>query len=167
MTGQGEPNRVAQLLQRAHLAAHHQRAASARQLGLPLVDITALEHLVVLGPLRPGQLGPRLDLTSGGVTTLLRRLAGVGYIVDCPEPRDRRLRPRRATPAGVLRVADFLTPTWRADSAALASLTPEEAGLLEDLLGLLVQRREQAAAHTPPPHTGPSIDGEHVKALVM
>ena len=90
--------RLRLLLHRVELAGQYQRAARARQVGAHQVELAALEHLVVLGGLTPGELGHRLGLTSGGVTALAGRLIDAGHVARLPHPHDRRMRVLSATP---------------------------------------------------------------------
>ena len=65
---------ITQALGRLELAGSYHRAAQARHMGVPQIELSALEHLEAVGGLTPGELGHRLGLTSGGVTALTGRL---------------------------------------------------------------------------------------------
>src|SRR3954454_17396490 len=69
---------ITQALERYEQAGAHHRAARARQVGVPQIELAALEHLEAIGGLTPGELGHRLGLTSGGVTALTGRLSEAG-----------------------------------------------------------------------------------------
>jgi DNA-binding MarR family transcriptional regulator len=139
------------LLRRIDLAAQHQRAARARQLGLQQVELTALEHLVVLGGLTPGELGHRLGLTSGGVTALAGRMIEAGHVARGPHPRDRRMRILTATGAGREHLAAYAEPLLAPAERALGWLSEEDEEVLGRFLDLLVPLKEHAAAATPGP----------------
>lgn len=64
--------------------------AVAARYGLSLAEMLALDHLESAGELTPGQLGPRLQLTSGAVTALIDRLERRGLAERAPNPTDRR-----------------------------------------------------------------------------
>ena len=81
---------IAQALERLELAGAYHRAARARQIGVPQIELAALEHLEASGGLTPGELGHRLGLTSGGGTALTGRLVDAGYIARDRHPDDGR-----------------------------------------------------------------------------
>jgi DNA-binding MarR family transcriptional regulator len=161
----GTHERLRLLLHRAELAGQYQRAARARQRGSPQVELAALEHLVVLGGLTPGELGHRLGLTSGGVTALAGRLIQAGHVVRRPHPRDRRMRILTATDQGKAHVAEFLAPVLAPTDRALGWIAGSDAEL-ERFLDALVLLKERAAAATP----GPPVEGsgdDYTPALLM
>jgi DNA-binding MarR family transcriptional regulator len=158
--------RLRVLLQRVELAGHYQRAARARQLGLHQVELAALEHLVVLGGLTPGELGHRLGLTSGGVTALTGRLIDAGHVVRSAHPYDRRMRVLTATEAGEAHVAEYAEPLLDPADRALSWLSGPDAEVLQRFLELLGPLKERAAAATPGPATEPSAE-PYRSALLM
>jgi DNA-binding MarR family transcriptional regulator len=64
--------------------------AFGRRVGVGLADLHALEQLEFGGGMTPGQLGERLQLTSGSVTALADRLERMGLVRRVPHPTDRR-----------------------------------------------------------------------------
>lgn len=64
--------------------------AVARRHGIGPADLHALEHLELTGGMTPGQLGERLQLTSGAVTALADRLERAGLLARAAHPTDRR-----------------------------------------------------------------------------
>jgi DNA-binding MarR family transcriptional regulator len=64
--------------------------AVARRYGLSLAEMRALDYLQVSGGLTPGQLGERLQLTSGAVTALVDRLERRELVERTAHPTDRR-----------------------------------------------------------------------------
>lgn len=84
---------IAQLQQLAEAAstetALFQQAAAA-QVGLGITDMKTLSLLLRDGPRTAGELGQRLGLTSGSVTTLIDRLERQGLVSRQPHPSDRR-----------------------------------------------------------------------------
>ena len=109
---------ITQALQRVELAGAYHRAARARQLGVPQIEITALEHLDAHGALTPGELGHRLGLTSGGVTALTGRMIDAGYVTRERHPGDGRMRMLTVTPAGAERLREHLEPVSGTPSRA-------------------------------------------------
>ena len=157
---------IAQALERVELAGSYHRAARARQIGVPQVELTALEHLDALGGLTPGALGHRLGLTSGGVTALTGRLIDAGYVSSERHPEDGRMRILAITPAGAERLREYMEPVVEPVHEALGELAGENAELLARILDALAARREEAAEVTPPPERVYPSDG-YSRALLM
>jgi DNA-binding MarR family transcriptional regulator len=148
------------------LGGAYHRAARARRLGVPQIELTALEHLDALGGLTPGELGHRLGLTSGGVTALTGRLIEAGYVTRERHPEDGRMRVLTVTPAGAERLRDYLDPVVQPVEEGVAELSCEEAELVVAVLDRLAARREAAAAATPGPERVYPADG-YSRALLM
>ena len=157
---------IAQALERFELAGAYHRAARARQIGVPQVELTALEHLDAVGGLTPGELGHRLGLTSGGVTALTGRLIDAGYVTRARHPDDGRMRVLTVTLAGADRLRDYMEPVLEPVYEALAELAGKQAELLTRVLDALALRREEAAAATPGPERSYPSDG-YSRALLM
>ncbi|MGD9618844.1 MAG: MarR family winged helix-turn-helix transcriptional regulator [Mycolicibacterium sp.] len=64
--------------------------AAGRSLGIGRSDLRAL-NLLEHGPLTAGEIGARLDLTSGSVTALVNRLVASGYVRRVRTIEDRRV----------------------------------------------------------------------------
>ncbi|UQU62684.1 MarR family transcriptional regulator [Couchioplanes caeruleus] len=76
------------------------RYAIADRLGLTVSDLEALDFLADAGSATAGQVAERTNLTTGAVTSMLRRLQQAGYVTAERDPADRRrvivtLRPER------------------------------------------------------------------------
>jgi DNA-binding MarR family transcriptional regulator len=157
---------ITQAVERVELAGAYHRAARARQLGVPQIEITALEHLDAHGALTPGELGHRLGLTSGGVTALTGRMIDAGHVTRERHPGDGRMRMLTVTPAGAERLREHLEPVRDAVSGALAGLRHDEAELVARVLDAVAERSEAAAAATPGPERLFPADG-YSRALLM
>ncbi|WP_246637162.1 MarR family transcriptional regulator [Actinoplanes hulinensis] len=77
------------------------RYAIAERLGLAVSDLECLDYLAEIGSATAGQVAERTNLTTGAVTSMLRRLQQAGYVTAERDPADRRrmivtLRPERA-----------------------------------------------------------------------
>ena len=77
------------------------RYAIADRLGLTVSDLECLDFLADVGSATAGQVAERTNLTTGAVTSMLRRLQQAGYVTAERDPADRRrtivtLRPERA-----------------------------------------------------------------------
>ena len=57
-----------------------------------------MQHLARAGELTPGQLGARLQLSSGGTTGLIQRMQSAGHVTRDRHPGDRRGAVLRLTP---------------------------------------------------------------------
>ena len=157
---------IAQALERLELAGAYHRAARARQIGVPQIELGALEHLEASGGLTPGELGHRLGLTSGGVTALTGRLVDAGYIARDRHPDDGRMRVLTLSPVGTARLREHMAPVREPVDEGLAALPAADAELLADLLDRLAAGREVAAAATPGPERIYPTDG-YTRALLM
>jgi len=60
----------------------------AEKLGLHPTDMQFLNLLDLLGPMTPGALAQCSGLSSGGVTVVLDRLEGAGYVRRAANPSD-------------------------------------------------------------------------------
>jgi DNA-binding MarR family transcriptional regulator len=158
--------RLRDALQRVELAGAYHRAARARREGTPQVELAALEHLLVLGGLTPGELGHRLGLTSGGVTALTRRLIDAGYVCRDRHPSDGRMRVLGVTEAGAELLRAHVEPVLEAADAAFSRLSPEHAELVARVLELLASLKDADAAATPGPEREYASDG-YSRALLM
>jgi DNA-binding MarR family transcriptional regulator len=76
------------------------RYAIADRLGLTVSDLECLDFLADVESATAGQVAERTNLTTGAVTSMLRRLQQAGYVTAERDPADRRrvivtLRPER------------------------------------------------------------------------
>jgi len=157
---------ITQALGRLELAGSYHRAARARHMGVPQIELSALEHLDAVGGLTPGELGHRLGLTSGGVTALTGRLIEAGYVTRERHPDDGRMRLLAVTPSGAERLREHMEPVLEPVDETLGRLSVAEAELVTQVLDELAARREEAAAATPGPERVYPADG-YSRALLM
>ena len=157
---------IAQALERLELAGAYHRAARARQIGVPQIELAALEHLDASGGLTPGELGHRLGLTSGGVTALTGRLEDAGYLMRDRHPDDGRMRVLTLSADGAERLREHMAPVREPVEDGLAVLTDADVEHLTGLLDRLAADRETAAAATPGPERAYPTDG-YTRALLM
>jgi DNA-binding MarR family transcriptional regulator len=76
------------------------RYAIAERLGVTVSDLECLDYLADVGSATAGRIADRTNLTTGAVTSMLRRLQQAGYVTAERDPADRRriivtLRPER------------------------------------------------------------------------
>ncbi|KGD89370.1 MarR family transcriptional regulator [Achromobacter sp. RTa] len=67
------------------------QSALAEKLGIPLVDLKALELVMEFDALPTGQLAQLMGISSGGATALINRLEAAGYVQRGRHPLDRRM----------------------------------------------------------------------------
>ena len=66
------------------------RYAVADRLGVTVSDLECLDFLADVGSATAGQVAARTNLTTGAVTSMLRRLQQAGYVTAERDPADRR-----------------------------------------------------------------------------
>src|ERR1700679_4019952 len=88
------------VLMKAHRALLRHAVRSIEPSGLGPSDFAVLEVLLNKGPQKVNDIGRRVDLTSGSITTAIDRLARRGLVVRGLDDEDRRSRIVRLTPAG-------------------------------------------------------------------
>src|SRR6202023_3222171 len=86
------------------LVRHAERSIVA--LDMCISDFGVLEVLLHKGPQSVSEIGRRVDLTSGSITTAIDRLEKRGVVVRGLDDEDRRSRIVRLTPAGRVRIAE-------------------------------------------------------------
>src|SRR3989475_6360475 len=74
------------------------RSIEAAEVGLS--DFAVMEMLLHKGPQPVNEIGRRIELTSGAITTAVDRLAARGLVTREAHPGDRRARIVRLTAAG-------------------------------------------------------------------
>jgi DNA-binding MarR family transcriptional regulator len=60
------------------------------ELSVNPTDLEAMEHLLMSGPLSPGELARRLRISTASTTTAIDRLVAVGHVSREADPADRR-----------------------------------------------------------------------------
>src|SRR5690349_3371919 len=126
------------LLQRHAVEATRLGRAFAERHGLHPTDWAAL-LAVMQGdragtPLTPGELGERLDMSSGATTAVLDRLERAGHVRRVRDERDRRrLTLHRAECAHAL-LAEFFDPLDAAMDALMAGYTGLELATVRRFL---------------------------------
>jgi DNA-binding MarR family transcriptional regulator len=128
-------------LYRKGLADARQRAALARRLGLTDSEVLAVQHLARAGQLTPGQLGERLQLSSGGTTGLIQRLQRAGHVGRHANWRDRRSVVVRLTPA----FAESAAEAWAPYVAEIDALATELSDTDRDVVRRFLEGAADAA----------------------
>src|SRR5438094_8469950 len=88
------------VLMKAHRALERLATQSIESLDVCLSDFGVMELLLHKGPQPVNEIGRRIALTSGAITTAVDRLEARGLVTREPLPGDRRARIVRLTRAG-------------------------------------------------------------------
>src|ERR1700722_5397331 len=80
------------VLMKAHRALAKHAMRSIEPSGLGFSDFAVLEVLLHKGPQKVNEIGRRIDLTSGSITTAVDRLETRGLVVRGLDDADRRSR---------------------------------------------------------------------------
>src|SRR5580693_9287547 len=88
------------VLMKSHgaLARHARRSIDSAEMGLS--EFGALELLLHKGPQPVNEIGRRIDLTSGSITSAIDRLEKRGLVARGADPGDRRARVVHLTARG-------------------------------------------------------------------
>jgi DNA-binding MarR family transcriptional regulator len=81
---------ITEATRRLDVAMSTLNAAVAREVGVSVPELLALENLDADGGLGPSELARRLQLSTGAVTALVDRLEASGHAARAPHPNDRR-----------------------------------------------------------------------------
>ena len=90
----------------------------------------------------PTSLYKNLGLTSGGLTKILHRLEGKGYITRVNNPDDKRSTLVQISPVGKQLTSDLFDKVMKHDQQYFSVLTKEEQKLLNRLFKKLLRERE-------------------------
>jgi DNA-binding MarR family transcriptional regulator len=142
------PQRLRDLLHRKALATERHRGAVAQRLGLSATEVTALAYLAQHGRMKPGELGERLYLTSGGTTALLHRLERAGHIRREPHPLDKRSTFLTATPEIIEAASELFKPVVARIDDTSAQLSADDRLAVGRYLERIVVISEEEADAT-------------------
>ena len=140
------------VLMKAHRALSRHAVRSIEPSGLGLSDFAVLEVLLNKGPQKVNEIGRRVDLTSGSITTAVDRLETRGLVVRGLDDADRRSRIVRLTPAGRAHISEVFAQHVDALEAASSGLTKTERKSLIELLkklGLTAEEISEATRNHP------------------
>lgn len=73
-------------------------------------DMSAMNHLLMSGPMSPTQLAKRLGVSTAAATVITDRLTKVGHVSRAPHPTDRRGIVITPEPASVAKAMGALMP---------------------------------------------------------
>src|ERR1700736_6639864 len=132
------------VLMKAHRSMARHAARSAVCLETCISDFAVLEVLLHKGPQSVGEIGRRVDLTSGSITTAIDRLEKRRLVARAAHASDRRARVVHLTPDGKARITQvFATHKEAMDRAAHGVSKAERVALIELLkrLGTTAERQ--------------------------
>jgi len=78
------------VLHKAHKEVEHRARMHIDTLCLCMSDFAVMEVLLHKGPMRVNDIGDKVLLTSGSITTAVQRLEKIGYLRRLPDPEDGR-----------------------------------------------------------------------------
>jgi MarR family transcriptional regulator, 2-MHQ and catechol-resistance regulon repressor len=123
------------------LEQHGHRSIAGLEMGLS--DFGVLEALLHKGPLAIKDLGAKVLLTSGSITTAIDRLERRGLVERWDDENDRRSRIVRLTSLGRQMIRKAFAEHRIAMEQAISGLSVEDRGRLIDLLRRLGQSAEE------------------------
>ncbi|HEY1960652.1 MAG TPA: MarR family transcriptional regulator [Polyangiaceae bacterium] len=122
------------VLMKAHRSLRRHAVQSIEALDMCFSDFAVLELLLHKGPQPVNEIGRRVDLTSGSITTAIDRLEGRGLVERGFDPNDRRARIVSLTKRGTARIREVFAEHERAMDRAAAGLSKAERDTLAKLL---------------------------------
>src|SRR2546422_8552278 len=123
------------------------RSIESAEVGLS--DFAVLEMLLHKGPQPVNEIGRRIELTSGAITTAVDRLESRGLVAREAHPSDRRTRIVRLTAAGEQQAAKIFAGHKAAMDLAASGLSKTERATLIQLLKKLGISAGASAAPQP------------------
>ena len=132
------------VLMKAHrtMARHAHRSIAAHDLGFS--DFTILEALLHKGPMLVNEIGRRIELTSGSVTTAVDRLEARGLVQRSADADDRRAKQVALTRGGrslITRIFDRHRTVLEVAADSLTRTEREKLIALLKKLGLTAQAK--------------------------
>ena len=122
------------LLMKAHRSMVRHAERSIVSLDMCISDFGVLEVLLHKGPQSVSEIGRRVNLTSGSITTAIDRLEQRGLVTRAADSSDRRARVVHLTRDGKARITkEFARHTDAMDRAA-QGLSKADRGTLMELL---------------------------------
>jgi MarR family 2-MHQ and catechol resistance regulon transcriptional repressor len=126
--------RVWLVLMKAHRSMVRHATQSIVSLDMCISDFGVLEVLLHKGPQPVSEIGRRVELTSGSITTAIDRLETRGLVARTAHASDRRARVVHLTPDGKALIAPVFASHKKAMDRAARGLSKAERGTLIELL---------------------------------
>src|SRR5436190_3043448 len=122
------------VLMKAHRALERLATQSIESSEVCLSDFGIMELLLHKGPQPVNEIGRRVELTSGAITTAVDRLESRDLVTREAHPSDRRARIVRLTAAGEKQAAEIFAVHKAAMNLAASGLSKTERATLIELL---------------------------------
>jgi MarR family 2-MHQ and catechol resistance regulon transcriptional repressor len=122
------------VMMKAHRAMQRVAVQSIESFEVGLSDFGVMEMLLHKGPQPVNEIGRRIGLTSGAITSAVDRLESSGLVTRGAHPTDRRTRVVRLTARGKAEAAKVFAGHKRAMDAAASGLSKTERVTLIQLL---------------------------------
>jgi MarR family transcriptional regulator, 2-MHQ and catechol-resistance regulon repressor len=134
------------VMMKAHRTLQRLATRSIESSEVGLSDFAVMEMLLHKGPQPVNEIGRRVELTSGAITTAVDRLESRGLVTREDHPSDRRARIVRLTAAGKEQATKIFAAHKAAMDLAASGLSKtERATLIELLKKLGISAGTQAA----------------------
>jgi DNA-binding MarR family transcriptional regulator len=137
---------ITEATRRLDVALSSLRAALARDAGISVPELLALENLDAAGGLGPSELARRLQLSTGAVTALVDRLEASGHAARSAHPSDRRRVVVTRTAKASKALAGEVAPLERDLRALIEGLDEVERLAVVSFLDAYTDIVERAAA---------------------
>jgi MarR family transcriptional regulator, 2-MHQ and catechol-resistance regulon repressor len=134
------------VLMKAHGSLKRHAERSIEALDMCLSDFAILEALLHKGPQSVRDLGRRIDLTSGSMTTAIDRLEARGLVTRADHATDRRTWVIHLRPEGRKLISKVFAEHEQAMDRAMRGLSKSELSTLTDLLKRLGTTAEEQFA---------------------
>src|SRR2546426_9647328 len=122
------------VMMKAHRALERLAIQSIESSEVGLSDFAVMEMLLHKGPQPVNEIGRRIELTSGAITTAVDRLESRDLVTREAHPSDRRARIVRLTAAGEQQAAKLFAGHKAAMDLAASGLSKTERATLIELL---------------------------------
>ena len=137
------------VMMKAHRALARLATQSIESSEVGLSDFAVMEMLLHKGPQPVNEIGRRIELTSGAITTAVDRLESRDLVTREAHPSDRRARIVRLTAAGKEQAAKIFAVHKAAMDLAASGLSKTERATLIELLKKLGISAGASAAPQP------------------
>jgi len=131
------------VLMKAHRTLKRHAERSIEALDMCLSDFAILEALLHKGPQSVRDLGRRVELTSGSMTTAIDRLETRGLVTRADHPTDRRTWVIHLTPDGRALISKVFAGHEQAMEHAMRGLSKSDRMALTNLLKRLGTTAEE------------------------
>ena len=134
------------VLMKAHRTLRRHAERSIEAVDMCLSDFAILEAILHKGPQSVSELGRRIELTSGSMTTAIDRLETRRLVTRADHATDRRTWVIHLTPEGKALISKVFTGHEQAMDRAMRGLSKSERATLTDLLKRLGTTAEEQLA---------------------